>query len=324
MNRADYIDLIQRDLDGELSLVEKEMLERKLQIDPELQLVHSRLSRVSDSLEQLPKVTPPFSLVDSILPQLEMDLPSPEPAAAKAQPSIVKLPRLEKKGIAASVESSKYKLPAWLVKVSSGVVAACLMFGMYTMAHKAILSDQHDNRNGNGDVQQVNVTKEPPSKQDPVEEQTPTGKETTETPDPDTTQTKPPETPDQSAVVKENPQNPSWSNQYRKVDDKDKGKDKNKDKDKGEDKDKGQGNSKIKDPKTGKAVPPNDDKKSASENAKNQGSNGKNANSVGTNESEKGNGKNKDKEKDNGKDKDKNNGKDKDKEIDDDEAEVDE
>ncbi|MFM1655384.1 anti-sigma factor family protein [Brevibacillus sp. B_LB10_24] len=127
---ADMLELIQRDLDGDLSPEEKLVLEKHLQADPELQLVYSRLQRVSAQLEQLPNVTPPFSIVDSILPKLE--IPDPVPVLAAKQGE---LPRLERRAAAAQEQprTKTRRFPLWAAKAGSGVAAACLLFGLFML-----------------------------------------------------------------------------------------------------------------------------------------------------------------------------------------------
>ncbi|ASS66052.2 anti-sigma factor [Paenibacillus sp. RUD330] len=59
-----------RYLDGDLDEHERVLLMEHLKNCPDDQELFERLQRLSEELEELPKVTPPFSLVDSILPQL--------------------------------------------------------------------------------------------------------------------------------------------------------------------------------------------------------------------------------------------------------------
>ncbi|QJC52603.1 hypothetical protein HGI30_14205 [Paenibacillus albicereus] len=60
-----------RYLDGDLDELERQELMDHLRHCPDDQELFERLQRLSGELEELPKITPPFSLVDSILPQLE-------------------------------------------------------------------------------------------------------------------------------------------------------------------------------------------------------------------------------------------------------------
>jgi hypothetical protein len=124
-------ELMQRDLDGDLSPEEQMQLHSCLNTDPDLQLMYGRLKKVSDQLEQLPPVTPAFSIVDSILPQLDV-IPR-EPVATSAA---VELPRLEVKKEAPRAESRKWKkLPVWMARAGSGLAAACLLLGLFFMVN---------------------------------------------------------------------------------------------------------------------------------------------------------------------------------------------
>jgi negative regulator of sigma E activity len=124
-------ELMQRDLDGDLSPDEQLLLHSSIKTDPDLQLMYGRLKKVSDQLEQLPPVTPAFSIVDSILPQL--DAISREPVATA---EAVELPRLEVKKEAPVPGNRKWKkLPVWMARAGSGVAAACLLLGLFFMVN---------------------------------------------------------------------------------------------------------------------------------------------------------------------------------------------
>ncbi|WP_274520453.1 zf-HC2 domain-containing protein [Paenibacillus beijingensis] len=64
------MDDMQRQLDGDLDERESDILMAHLQNCPECSEMFDRLQRLSQELEQLPKVMPPFSLVDAIMPKL--------------------------------------------------------------------------------------------------------------------------------------------------------------------------------------------------------------------------------------------------------------
>lgn len=199
MSRTDILELIQRDLDGDLSPVEQAILQQKLAVDPELQLIHARLSHVSHQLEHLPPVAPPFSLVDAILPQLEHS--SPDPVQPEAKPQVVQLPRLEKKS-GVTVEKTKRTVPTWLLKVSSGVVAASLLFGIYAVAHHAKPTEGTDYTNGSpiAEQQQPATVQPVPMRENPSPPPTGTAKEET----PGTNETEQGDQQSQQTVVEKN------------------------------------------------------------------------------------------------------------------------
>jgi hypothetical protein len=61
------VDLINADIDGEISAVEKQELEAILAIDREAQAVHSELSMICEAMESAETVTPPTYLKHTIL-----------------------------------------------------------------------------------------------------------------------------------------------------------------------------------------------------------------------------------------------------------------
>lgn len=62
---------MQRDLDHDLTSEEQTILNGHLSHCPECKDMFNRMKRLSENLAQLPKVNPPFSLVDRIMPQLQ-------------------------------------------------------------------------------------------------------------------------------------------------------------------------------------------------------------------------------------------------------------
>lgn len=61
---------MQRHLDGDLKQEEQEWMTNHLKACPDCSLMMERLVRIDQDLANLPKVTPSFSIVDSILPRL--------------------------------------------------------------------------------------------------------------------------------------------------------------------------------------------------------------------------------------------------------------
>jgi len=71
MNCQEVMELMQRYLDFDLSDQEEERLMAHLRQCPQCSEMFERLQQLSRELANLPKVVPPFSLVDAILPQLD-------------------------------------------------------------------------------------------------------------------------------------------------------------------------------------------------------------------------------------------------------------
>jgi hypothetical protein len=82
MNCEEVMELMQRDMDGDLSAEEKKLLNEHVQTCPDCADMLEKLRRLSNELEQLPRVVPKISLVDAILPQLEQLSPEPKPDPA--------------------------------------------------------------------------------------------------------------------------------------------------------------------------------------------------------------------------------------------------
>ncbi|WP_025028824.1 anti-sigma factor family protein [Caldalkalibacillus mannanilyticus] len=71
MNREEVMELMHRELDGDLNEEERGFLYQHLSTCPDSQAMFEKLKRLSSKLEALPKVTPSISIVDQILPVLD-------------------------------------------------------------------------------------------------------------------------------------------------------------------------------------------------------------------------------------------------------------
>lgn len=71
MNCDEVVELMQRELDGDLDDLEQARLRDHLARCPDCAALFARLQKLSNELEQLPRVVPRYSLVDAILPKLE-------------------------------------------------------------------------------------------------------------------------------------------------------------------------------------------------------------------------------------------------------------
>ncbi|UKS30394.1 zf-HC2 domain-containing protein [Paenibacillus sp. HWE-109] len=140
MNCQEVMELMQRQLDGDLEAHEQDELHAHLAYCLDCAQMFERLQRLSDELTQLPKVVPPYSLVDAIMPQIsELD----KLAAASITDKVAvfstnasqmdhgqtsKLPRTRRVG-------SQF---SW--KFAGGIVAAGLILGFFAfnMQHPVI------------------------------------------------------------------------------------------------------------------------------------------------------------------------------------------
>lgn len=117
MNCIEVGELMHRKLDFDLSAQEEKELELHLTQCSSCHLIFERLSSLSTQLEQLPHVTPPFSIVDSILPKL-MEVEIEEKTLIKQDEEAVTAAQKMNKGT---------KKKAWLITTTSVAVAAAAL-----------------------------------------------------------------------------------------------------------------------------------------------------------------------------------------------------
>ncbi|MBA2938186.1 zf-HC2 domain-containing protein [Paenibacillus sp. CGMCC 1.16610] len=144
MNCQEVMELMQRQLDGDLNSQEEDELHAHLAYCLDCVQVFERLQRLSGELAQLPKVVPPYSLVDAILPQLaEIDKGAAESITDKAAVFNAEVSHIE--------QGQRKKLPwtrrlgsqfSW--KFASGVVAAGLIIGFFAFNMNHPVMDNAD------------------------------------------------------------------------------------------------------------------------------------------------------------------------------------
>ncbi|MED4604115.1 zf-HC2 domain-containing protein, partial [Paenibacillus validus] len=132
---------MQRYLDRDLEETEYRRMLGHLQQCPDCSELFERLVNLSTELENLPKVTPPFSLVDAIMPSIErLDAASgsgeavwtstatEESASQDAERTTAReLPKRTRR-----MESWRQQVREWVsFPVLGGVVAAGLIFGFF-------------------------------------------------------------------------------------------------------------------------------------------------------------------------------------------------
>ncbi|MCZ8511139.1 zf-HC2 domain-containing protein [Paenibacillus filicis] len=134
----EVIELMQRYLDRDLDEAEYGRMLEHLQQCTECMELFERLVNVSNELESLPKVTPPYSLVDAILPQLEQLGPQEAAALASEGEGAEIRDRewmsAEQPASKASGRTGKWRkqVKEWIsFPVFGGVVAAGLVFGFF-------------------------------------------------------------------------------------------------------------------------------------------------------------------------------------------------
>jgi hypothetical protein len=136
---------MQRQLDGDLTPNEEDELHAHLMHCLDCAEMFERLQALSDELSQLPKVMPPFSLVDAILPQLlEMDKQN----GSSVTDNIVNFPPVVSRSAESVKEPKRSSMSrfkeqfSW--KIASGVVAAGLIIGFFAFNMQHPLLDNAD------------------------------------------------------------------------------------------------------------------------------------------------------------------------------------
>ncbi|WP_281285954.1 anti-sigma factor family protein [Paenibacillus sinopodophylli] len=124
------MELMQRQLDDDLSESEIEVLMSHTRQCPDCAAMFERLQLLSAELTSLPKVTPSYSLVDAIMPQLErLELfghkEEEQPVVIQTEPT----PRRAKR---------ECRWPS--IRVVSGVVAAGIVAGLFLVTYKPDIS----------------------------------------------------------------------------------------------------------------------------------------------------------------------------------------
>lgn len=129
MTCQEMMELMQRDLDQDLTADELAIMLDHLDQCPDCADLYTRLQLLSNELAQLPRVTPPYSIVDAILPQLEGMEPEVGSNAGLAAASEQSVPA----GGKVVPLSPRRGLFSW--KIFSGVAAAGIVLGMFLFNH---------------------------------------------------------------------------------------------------------------------------------------------------------------------------------------------
>lgn len=129
MNCQEVMELMHRQLDGDLSEEELAVLMSHINQCPECAATFERLKRLSAELASLPKVTPRYSLVDAILPELEkIELLSKQEAEV---PNIAALSPNDDPSVTTRRLQRKRRWPSWSATFS--VVAAGIVAGFFIL-----------------------------------------------------------------------------------------------------------------------------------------------------------------------------------------------
>ncbi|RUS48550.1 anti-sigma factor [Cohnella sp. AR92] len=135
------MELIQRSIDNDLDSQETMLMNDHIRTCPDCAALFDRLTLLSRNLAELPRVTPPFSLVDSILPRLdEIDSENRAARAAQAEADSV----APSDGSPSEAASSRRRNRGPLRKLA-GAIAAGLVAGIAIVAAPSLFNGSSDN-----------------------------------------------------------------------------------------------------------------------------------------------------------------------------------
>jgi len=138
MNCQEVMELMQRQLDDDLSDAELEVLMNHTRQCPDCAAMFERMKQLSAELTALPKVTPSYSLVDAIMPELErLDRLAASTATAAEAAS-------ETSGSVAAAPRRMPRNRRWTTWSAIGsVVAAGIVAGLFILNDPAAIKDDH-------------------------------------------------------------------------------------------------------------------------------------------------------------------------------------
>ena len=130
MNCQEVMEFMQRQLDGDLDEQETEILMTHTRHCPNCAAMFSRLQMLSSGLENLPKVTPGYSLVDAIMPRLQ------ELQTAAIAPESVLSAGEEEQASAINRRQPRNRTAGWWkdrfsLRALGGVIAAGVIVGLF-------------------------------------------------------------------------------------------------------------------------------------------------------------------------------------------------
>ena len=133
MNCQEVMEYMQRELDGDLGEIESAKLLEHIRHCADCAAMYERLKRLSAELENLPKVTPPFSLVDAILPKLD-EIDRANAAAAGADAGAAG-PAGASGSVPANGALPRRRISRFNLRMLGGVVAAGIAAGIFLVTY---------------------------------------------------------------------------------------------------------------------------------------------------------------------------------------------
>jgi hypothetical protein len=143
MNCQEVMDLMHRQLDGDLDESEYSVLIDHTRHCPDCAAMYDRLQLLSAELTSLPKVVPSYSLVDAILPELQrLDLEERSDSMHIVHSAEVE----QEQGKAAARRLSRSRrLPS--LRYMGGIIAAGVVAGLFIISYNAGIGPSFDSNN---------------------------------------------------------------------------------------------------------------------------------------------------------------------------------
>lgn len=132
MNCQEVMELMQRQLDDDLNDTENAQLMTHMHHCPDCEAMYERLRMLSAELTSLPKVTPSYSLVDAILPELErIDKQNGADDSATSESAEGELSGVERRSSRQTMKPSSAPVRWTFLRSIAGVVAASVVVGLF-------------------------------------------------------------------------------------------------------------------------------------------------------------------------------------------------
>ncbi|MGO4541206.1 anti-sigma factor family protein [Paenibacillus sp. 2TAB19] len=145
MNCQEVMDLMHRQLDGDLDESEYSVLIDHTRHCPDCAAMYDRLQLLSAELTSLPKVVPSYSLVDAILPELQrLDLEERNDSMYVVHKDEVEQ---EQGKLAARRLARSRRLPS--LRYVGGIIAAGVVAGLFIIGYNAGIGPGFDNDSAN-------------------------------------------------------------------------------------------------------------------------------------------------------------------------------
>ncbi|MCU6707641.1 zf-HC2 domain-containing protein [Paenibacillus sp. J5C_2022] len=149
MNCQEVMELMQRQLDDDLNDTENEQLMTHMHHCPDCEAMYERLRMLSAELTSLPKVTPSYSLVDAILPELErIDMQNGAGGSATSESAERELPSVGPRSSKQTMKPSSSPIRWTFLRSIAGVVAASVVVGLFIVTYAPDGRDDAANKNG--------------------------------------------------------------------------------------------------------------------------------------------------------------------------------